>query len=89
MIHRAGQYLLASRDPERTGGGIWEFPGGKLEPGEDAVTALARELAEELGIGVVTARDYPSFDHAAGCHLRLYPFLVTDFDGEPAGREGQ
>ena len=89
LIRLDGHFLLASRDPERVGGGIWEFPGGKLEPGEAADAALARELAEELGIAVTAATPFPAFDHAGRYAVRLYPFLVDAFDGRPTGREGQ
>ncbi|MFB6261009.1 MAG: (deoxy)nucleoside triphosphate pyrophosphohydrolase [Thiohalorhabdaceae bacterium] len=89
LIHAAGRYLLTSRDPDRVGGGSWEFPGGKLEPGETAQAALARELAEELGIAPEDYRAFPPYDHTGGYAVRLYPFLVTEFAGHPAGREGQ
>ncbi|MEF8793424.1 NUDIX domain-containing protein [Thiohalorhabdus sp.] len=89
LIHRDGYYLLASRDPDRRGGGVWELPGGKLEAGEGARAALARELAEELGIAVGASRAYPPFDYAGDYAVRLYPFVVTDFTGRPTGREGQ
>ena len=90
LIRRDAHFLLGSRHPERTGGGVWEFPGGKLEPGEAAATALHRELAEELGIAVVQSRAYAPFDHAQRDYaVRLYPFLVAEFTGEPHGREGQ
>ena len=71
LIRLDGHFLLASRDPDRVGGGGWEFPGGKLEPGEAAATALARELAEELGIAVVSAHPYSAFDHAGTYAVRL------------------
>ena len=89
LIRLDGHYLLASRDPDRVGGGVWEFPGGKLEPGEAADAALGRELVEELGIAVVSAHPYPPFDHAGGYAVRLYPYLVDGFEGQPVGREGQ
>jgi len=89
LIRLDGCFLLASRDPQRVGGGTWELPGGKLEAGESAGAALTRELAEELGITVTAATPYPPYDHAGTYAVRLYPFLVTAYDGNPAGREGQ
>src|ERR1700681_2810932 len=52
-----GSFLLAQRPPGKVYAGYWEFPGGKVEPGEAAERALARELHEELGINV--HRAYP------------------------------
>lgn len=70
--------------------GYWEFPGGKIEPGEAAESALARELHEELGIEV--RRAYPwiirrfVYPHA---HVQLHFFRVTQWEGEPHPREDQ
>lgn len=52
VIIRDGLVFAARRSPERSAGGLWEFPGGKVEPGEQPTGALHRELAEELGIEV-------------------------------------
>ncbi|HET8700475.1 MAG TPA: NUDIX domain-containing protein, partial [Nitrococcus sp.] len=52
----AGRVLICRRDVQRHQGGLWEFPGGKVEPGEDVRTALGRELAEEVGICPEQAR---------------------------------
>lgn len=85
-----GRFLLARRPPGRAYAGWWEFPGGKIEPGERAEQALARELAEELGIRVVQA--YPwltrvfTYPHAT---VRLHFQRVTAWVGEPTPREGQ
>jgi 8-oxo-dGTP diphosphatase len=85
-----GKVLLAQRLAGTPYPGYWEFPGGKLEPGESARQALARELHEELGIDVVrtapwlTQRyDYP---HA---RVELNFFRVFEWRGEPHGRDGQ
>ena len=85
-----GRVLIARRPLDKHQGGLWEFPGGKIEPGERAEAALARELREELGIEVRQARrlirihhDYPDK------HVLLDVWEVTDFDGEPHGAEGQ
>lgn len=85
-----GRVLLARRPPGKVFAGYWEFPGGKVEPGESLETALARELHEELGIVVTRACrwitrvfDYP---HAT---VRLNFFRVFDWQGEPHPHEGQ
>src|SRR5438309_11521546 len=52
VIERPGAFLLAQRPAGKPYPGYWEFPGGKIEPGEDARAALVRELREELGIEV-------------------------------------
>jgi 8-oxo-dGTP diphosphatase len=81
---------MASRPEGKVYAGWWEFPGGKVEPGETARHALDRELHEELGIEVRTA--YPwinrafDYEHA---RVMLRFFRVTDWAGEPHPHEGQ
>ncbi len=82
--------LIAKRPDHVHQGGLWEFPGGKLEGDEGRFDGLVRELREELGITVTRARplldirhDYPDKS------VRLDVWLVTDFDGEAHGAEGQ
>jgi 8-oxo-dGTP diphosphatase len=85
-----GSFLLAQRPHGKVYAGYWEFPGGKVEPGEPPVDALARELHEELGIDVETA--YPwitrvfTYPHAT---VRLNFFRVTRWRGEPHPKEDQ
>jgi 8-oxo-dGTP diphosphatase len=85
-----GRFLLAQRPPGKVYAGYWEFPGGKVEPGEAAVAALARELHEELGVDV--ERSYPwitrEYVYPHG-HVRLNFFRVTRWRGEPHPREDQ
>jgi 8-oxo-dGTP diphosphatase len=85
-----GRFLLAQRPPGKVYAGYWEFPGGKVEPGEPASRALARELHEELGIDV--ERAYPwitrEYVYPHG-HVRLNFFRVTRWRGEPHPREDQ
>ncbi len=90
ILRDAGRFLLAQRPAGKVYAGYWEFPGGKVEHGESAANALARELHEELGIDVEHAypwitRDY-DYEHAA---VRLRFFRVTRWRGEPHGRENQ
>ena len=92
IIWRAGRFLAARRPPDKPMEGYWEFPGGKLEPGETPHAALCRELGEELGIQVREAAFWRNemYDYAARkVRVRLHFFHVTEFGGEPCSREGQ
>jgi 8-oxo-dGTP diphosphatase len=88
--HPDGTFLMASRPEDKVYAGWWEFPGGKVEPGESPRHALERELREELGIEVKTA--YPwlnrafDYEHA---RVMLRFFRVTRWTGEPHPHEGQ
>jgi 8-oxo-dGTP diphosphatase len=85
-----GAFLLAQRPAGKVYAGYWEFPGGKVEPGEPADRALARELHEELGIDIGPA--YPwitrvyTYPHGT---VRLNFFRVHEWQGEPHPREDQ
>ncbi|MFO0293604.1 MAG: 8-oxo-dGTP diphosphatase MutT [Rhodospirillales bacterium] len=92
LIDDGGRVLLAQRPPGKSMAGLWEFPGGKVDPGETPEAALARELAEELGIDITTAclapfafasHRYPEF------HLLMPLFLCRRWRGTPTPREGQ
>jgi 8-oxo-dGTP diphosphatase len=87
-----GAILIALRHPDAHQGGLWEFPGGKVEPNETVPVALARELEEELGIAVLQSDCQPliKIHHDYGDkQVLLDVWWVTDFDSEPSGREGQ
>ncbi|HEV7820607.1 MAG TPA: Nudix family hydrolase, partial [Burkholderiales bacterium] len=90
IFNPRGEFLLAQRPAGKAYAGYWEFPGGKVEPGEDAAGALKRELHEELGIEVTTA--YPwltrDFDYAHA-DVRLRFFRVYGWSGNLQGRESQ
>jgi 8-oxo-dGTP diphosphatase len=90
MQRHDGSVLLAQRLPGTPYAGYWEFPGGKLEPGESAPEALRRELGEELGIEVTRATpwltQHYSYPHA---DVELAFFRVSAWRGEPHGRDGQ
>ncbi|MEP7207267.1 MAG: Nudix family hydrolase [Casimicrobiaceae bacterium] len=90
ILRPDGAVLLAQRPPGKVYAGYWEFPGGKLEPGETPRHALDRELAEELGILVQRAAPWLVqryvYPHA---HVELHFFRVFEFSGEPVGHDGQ
>lgn len=83
VLLKSGQVLLARRGPGMRHAGKWEFPGGRVEPGEAPAAALARELREELGIEAVvgpeTARSRHTYDFG---EIELIAFLVPKFSGE-------
>jgi 8-oxo-dGTP diphosphatase len=90
LLDARGRFLLTSRPAGKVYAGFWEFPGGKLEPGETVEQALRRELHEELGITIgaavpwqVELMDYP---HA---RVRLHFCKVRQWTGEFEMREGQ
>lgn len=90
VFNPQGQILIARRPPHVHLGGLWEFPGGKLETGESVEHALARELAEEIGIQVRTCRPLIKLRHNyPERQVLLDVWRVDAFDGTPHGRENQ
>jgi 8-oxo-dGTP diphosphatase len=90
VIVDKGQVLLTRRAADSHQGGLWEFPGGKVEPGEGVVQALGRELQEELGIAPITTAPLIQVKHDYGDKAVLLDVhMVWSFSGEPAGLEGQ
>lgn len=92
LIDADGRVLLARRPDGKSMAGLWEFPGGKVEPGETPEVALIRELEEELGINTwasclapltFASHTYETF------HLLMPLFACRKWDGTPASREGQ
>lgn len=85
-----GRVLIAQRPRGRHMAGRWEFPGGKLDPGEDPLAGLKRELAEELGIEVRAARRLIRLRHRyPDRRVLLDVWQVTDYGGEPQALEAQ
>ncbi|MEO0389646.1 MAG: (deoxy)nucleoside triphosphate pyrophosphohydrolase [Pseudomonadota bacterium] len=92
LIDVDGRVLLAQRPPGKPMAGLWEFPGGKVEPGETPEHALIRELHEELGIDTwesclapltFASHSYDDF------HLLMPLFACRKWNGVPSPREGQ
>ena len=92
LIDRDGRVLLAQRPEGKDMAGLWEFPGGKVEPGETPEAALIRELHEELGIDTwqsclapltFASHSYERF------HLLMPLFACRKWEGIPRAREGQ
>jgi len=92
LVDPDGRVLLAQRPPGKSMAGLWEFPGGKVNPGETPEAALIRELAEELGIDVTASclapltfasHSYPDF------HLLMPLYVCRKWSGIPVAREGQ
>lgn len=87
---RQGRILVSRRPSQVHQGGLWEFPGGKLEPGETPEQGLTRELAEELGIRVFASRPLIRVHHDYGDRRILLDVRrVQAYAGEPRGLEGQ
>ncbi len=85
-----GEILVARRFDHAHQGGLWEFPGGKVEAAESPRVALARELDEELGVGVEAARPLIRVRHDyADVRVLLDVWRVTTWSGRIHGREGQ
>lgn len=87
LIDGEGRILLQQRPPGRSMAGLWEFPGGKVEPNETPEFALVRELREELGVSVDLASLTPlgfSSEALGNNHLILLLYVVRDWAGEPA-----
>lgn len=90
LIERDGCVLMAQRPAHKHLGGKWEFPGGKIEPGETAEAALHRELREELGSTVDILRPLAPHTHAyTAVTVQLIPFVVrlTAGSDEPQTHE--
>lgn len=85
-----GAILLSQRPAHVHQGGLWEFPGGKIEASETVAVALARELKEELGLEVKSSRALLDISHDYGDKsVHLWVRQVTRFSGAAQGLEGQ
>ena len=90
LLKPNGDILLAQRPPGKPYAGYWEFPGGKVEPGEAILAALKREFMEELGIEIVEAEAWCGVEHVyAHAHVRLHFYFCQRWRGMPKSLEGQ
>lgn len=92
LLDTDGQVLLAQRPPGKHLAGMWEFPGGKLEPGEFPVAGLERELREELGVEIDLDRAAPLIQvrwNYGERDLLLDAWRITAWQGTPRSVEGQ
>ena len=90
ITNSQGEVLIAKRPDDKHQGGLWEFPGGKLETDETRQAGLARELQEELGITVQSSQPLIKIRHDySDKSVLLDVWRVTAFSGEAHGREGQ
>ena len=86
VIEREGRLLLCERPFHKRHGGLWEFPGGKVEPGESNFEAVRRELEEELGVAVAAVGPVEFSIADPGSHF-LVEFLHVKIRGEPTNLE--
>jgi len=90
VIDATDRVLIAQRPRGKHLAGGWEFPGGKLEPGEERLAGLARELREELGITLATPRPLIRVRHTYPTReVLLDVWVVKRYSGEPRGLDGQ
>jgi len=90
ILNPQGQLLIAKRSDDKHQGGLWEFPGGKVEVDESVETALKRELFEEIGIDTLQCEPLIRIEHDySDKSVVLDVWIVSSFSGEATGLEGQ
>ncbi len=90
ILNQHHEVLIALRDSSQHQGGLWEFPGGKVEPGENVEQALSRELREEVNIKVINCYPFQKVEHDYGDKdVILDVWVVDKHSGKAKGREGQ
>jgi mutator protein MutT len=89
VVERDGRFLITKRQKGVHLEGLWEFPGGKCDPGETLPACLARELREELDVEVATGEEVFTTVHAYSDRLVELHFLRCELVGEPVPQMGQ
>jgi 8-oxo-dGTP diphosphatase len=90
IVDQQQQVLIALRKPEQHQGGLWEFPGGKVEPNESVFDALRREINEELSLQINSAEPLIKIEHQySDKSVLLDVWWVDQFVGTAIGNEGQ
>ncbi len=85
-----GRVLIAERLGDHAFAGLWEFPGGKIKDGEEPLSALKRELGEELGISILEQTLLMRLDHNyADRSVSIDFYLINEWSNTPEGRDGQ
>ncbi len=90
LLDGHGRVLVTERIGDHSFAGLWEFPGGKIEDGEDSLSALGRELGEELGVEIVEQCLFMSLDYDyADRSVSIDFYLIKHWRNTPVGRDGQ
>jgi len=90
IVNSGNEVLIALRHLHQHQGGLWEFPGGKVETGETVFNALVRETQEELAVTIQAAKPLIKIAHDYGDKsVLLDVWTVSEFTGTPQGQEGQ
>lgn len=90
IINASNEVLMTQRDLSLHQGGLWEFPGGKLEPNESIQEALSRELKEEININVQSAEPLKVIEHNyPDKSVQLHVYLIRKYTGTPEICDGQ
>lgn len=90
LVAPNGDILLGQRPEGKPYAGYWEFPGGKVEAGEEILDALKREFMEELGMRIVSAEAWCGVEYIyPHAHVRLHFYISREWEGTPVSLEGQ
>lgn len=90
VINQQGEILIAERPAHKSYPGLWEFPGGKIEPKESVFAALQREFQEEIGIQIISADPwFQILHHYPDRTVLLDNWKIKTYSGDPCGAEGQ